>query len=79
MRDYQKLETPQLIELDSEYGFIIATEIDISEINNGIIFIKGRSYNYENGEIEKGRIREIQYNSMFDAQYELDEEGNFID
>ncbi|MGN7243270.1 hypothetical protein ACTHQC_07310 [Bacillus paralicheniformis] len=79
MRDYQKLEAPQLIELDGEYGFIIAPKIDISEMRNGIIFMTGQSYNYEDGEVKKGRIIEVECRTMFDARRELDGNGNIID
>lgn len=78
MRNYQKLEEPQLVELDGELGFIIVAEIDISEIKNKIIFMRGESFNYEDGTIEKQRIKEIQYSVNEDSYYELDEKGNVL-
>ncbi|MCY7774924.1 MULTISPECIES: hypothetical protein [Bacillus] len=79
MKDYQKLETPQLIELAGEYEFIIATKIDISEIRSGIIFMKGQSCNYENGEILEGNIKEVSYSVMQNEYFDLDEKGKVID
>lgn len=78
MRDYHKLEPAQLIELDSEYEFIIATEIDISEIRSGIIFMKGQSYYYEHGELVKLNLKEISYSVMQNEYFNLDEKGNVI-
>ncbi len=79
MRDFQKLETPQLIELEGEIGFIIATEIDVSEMRNSIIFMKGKSYNYEDGEMDPQGIKEVQYSLSEDAYHEVDEHGRIID
>lgn len=79
MRDYQKLDNPQLMQLDSEYGFIIATEIDLSLINNGILLLKGRSYDYENGDVIKRNVKEIQYSIMENSRFDLDENGKVID
>jgi hypothetical protein len=79
MRYFQKLKEPQLVELEGEMGFVIVTEIDISEIKNGLIFMKGQSYNYENGELEKHHAKEIQYSTNEDAYYSVDENGEVID
>lgn len=79
MSEYQKLDAPQLTLMDSEYGFIVATEVDLSLINNGIILLKGRSYDYENGEVIKGDIKEIQYSIMENCRFDLDENGKVID
>lgn len=79
MNDYQKLENPKLVELDSELGFIIATEIDLSLFNNGILLLKGQSYDYENGEVVKGNVKEINYSFMENGHFDLDENGKVID
>ncbi|WP_226035697.1 hypothetical protein [Aquibacillus saliphilus] len=79
MRYFQKLKEPQLVELESEMGFVIVTEIDMSQMKNGLIFLKGQSFNYEDGEVEKCRDKEIQYSTNEDAYYEIDEQGNTID
>jgi hypothetical protein len=79
MSDYQKLDTPQLMLLDSELGFIIATEIDLSLINNGVILLKGHSYDYENGVVVKGNVKEISYSISENSRYDLDDNGKVID
>lgn len=79
MSDFQKLNNPQLTLLDSEFGFIVATEIDLSLINNGVILLKGHSYDYENGEVIKGNIKEISYSISENCRYNLDENGKVID
>lgn len=79
MEYFQKLQEPQLVELEGEMGFIIATEIDISQMKNGLIFMRGQSYNYEDGELEKGKVKVVQYSTNEDAYYELDENGKPID
>jgi hypothetical protein len=47
MSEFQKIENPQLIELEGENGFIIATEIDLSMISNKVVLFKGKYYNYD--------------------------------
>lgn len=79
MRNFQTLKEPQLVELEGEYGFVIVTEIDVSHMKIGLIFMKGQSFNYENGEIENGGEKEIQYSTNEDAYYDFDEQGNIID
>jgi hypothetical protein len=76
---FQKLKEPQLVELEGEMEFVLVTEIDISEMRNGIIIMKGQSYNYENGELEKRHIKEIQYSTTEDGYHDLDENGNMIE
>lgn len=77
--NYQKLPEHQLVELDGEMGFVIVTEIDLSHMKNGIIFMRGQSYNYESGEVKKGRIKEIEYVVVENVYYDLDENGKIID
>lgn len=79
MKDYQKLENPQLMQLDGEYGFFIATEIDLSLINNGVMLLKGRSYSYESGEVARGFVVEVEYSITGNARYYLDNNGKVID
>jgi hypothetical protein len=77
--EYQKLDVPQLVQLDSEFGFIVATEIDLSLINNGVIQLRGRSYDYESGEVIKGNVKEINYSIAENGRYDLDDNGKVID
>jgi hypothetical protein len=79
VNEYQKLDTPQLVQLDSEFGFVIATEIDLSLINNGIILLRGRSYDYENGEVIKGNVKEVNYSIAENSRFDLDDDGKVID
>ncbi|MCT8138623.1 hypothetical protein H1D32_13255 [Anaerobacillus sp. CMMVII] len=79
MDEFQKLENPQLVELDGEYGFVIVTEIDMSLIKSGVIVMRGKSYNYESGEIIKSNDKEIQYSIHENAYYNLDDNGKVID
>ena len=79
MNGFQTLENPQLVELDGELGFVIATEVDLSLIKNGWIYMRGQSYNYENGELLKGKEKELHYNIMEKAYYDLDKDGKIID
>lgn len=79
MKEFQKLETPQLIELDDEKKFVIVTEIDLSEMKNHLIFMRGKSYNYEIGQVIEGKLVEIQYSVTEDGYCRIDENGNFID
>ena len=78
MNGFQTLENPQLVELDGESGFVIATEVDLSVIKNGWIYMRGQSYNYENGELLKGKVKELQYNIKENAYFDLDEDGKVI-
>lgn len=78
-KEYQKLETPQLVELQNDLGFIIATEIDLSLFKNGLLFLKGRSYDFESGEVLQGNVKEVQYSISEDSYYNLDENGKVID
>lgn len=67
MHDFQKLNNPQLVELEGEYGFIIATDVDVSEIRNGLMFMQGESYNYDDGELTNQGKRKVQYSLNEDA------------
>ena len=78
MNDFQMLENPQLVELDGESGFVIATEVNLSVIKNGWIYMRGQSYNYENGELLKGKVKELHYNIREDAYFDLDKDGKAI-
>jgi len=73
MRDFQKLDQPQLVELQGELGFVIVTEIDVSEMKNSLLFMRGKAYNYENGELTETGIKEIQYSVNEGAYYNVDE------
>ena len=79
MNIFQKLDSPQLVELDGELGFVIATEVDLSLIKNGWIYMRGQSYNYENGELIKRKVKELHYNIIERAYYDLDKDGKVID
>jgi hypothetical protein len=79
VRNFQELNEPQLVELESEQKFVIVTEIDLSEIKNQIIFMKGRLYGYEGGLVTEHEEAEIQYSLTEDAWYRLDENGKVID
>ncbi len=79
MNDFQKLETPQLVELDGEIGFVIVTLVDLSLMKNGLIRMRGQSYNYESGDLVKGKVKEIQYDFMEKAYFDIDENGKIID
>ncbi|PLR72236.1 hypothetical protein [Bacillus sp. UMB0728] len=79
MKEYQKLDTPQLVELQNELGFIIATEIDLSLAKNGVLLLKGRSYDFESSEVVQGNFKEVQYTLSEDSNYDLDEDGKVID
>ncbi|WP_373896401.1 hypothetical protein [Virgibacillus sp. CBA3643] len=79
MNGYQKLEQPQLVELEGEIGFVIVTEIDISETKNGMIFMRGESYNYEDGTLEKQRTKEIQYSTTEESYFDTNEYGKILD
>ena len=72
LHEYQKLEIPLLVELQNELGFIIATEIDLSLIKHGIVLLKGCSYDFESGEVIKGKKTEVKYSISEDSYYDLD-------
>ena len=71
MKNYQKLEEPQLIELDGENGFIIATLIDMSQMKNKVILLKGKSFSYDEGEVKDCGIKEIQYSLEEEGYYNI--------
>lgn len=79
MKEYQKLEVPQLVELQNDLGFIIATEIDLSLTKHGVLLLKGRSYDFESGEVIQGNVKEVKYTISEDIYYNLDENGKAID
>lgn len=79
MEEFQKLENPRLIHLDSENGVIIATEIDLSILSNKIIFFKGKYYNYDDGQMVGGNMMQVQYSLSQDAYFKLDENGEILD
>ena len=75
---YQKLTESKLIRLEGEYGFIIATEIDISNIENGVMLFRGDGYNYEDlkkAELDSKGLIEIQFSVEEDQYHLLDDEG----
>ncbi|MFS0560095.1 hypothetical protein AB1K91_05095 [Terribacillus sp. 179-K 1B1 HS] len=76
--DYQKLSEPKLIELDSVFGFVIATEISL-DIAIGMISFRGKSYEYDDGNLQESEIKEINYSIKLESYFELDEKGNVID
>jgi len=76
--NYQKLTEPKLIKLEGELGFIIATEIDISNIENGVMLFRGDGYNYDNlkkTELDSKGLIEIQFSVEEDQYHLLDDEG----
>lgn len=75
MKNYQKIETPQLIELDGENGFIIATSIDLSQIKNKLVLFKGKSFNYDEGEVKGCGIKELQYSLEEEGYYNVGDEN----
>lgn len=77
--DFQKLENPQLLHLENENGFIIATEIDMTNINNKIILFRGTYYNYDDGKATEGNVSQVQYSLSEDTFFKLGENGNPID
>ncbi|MBL4951044.1 hypothetical protein JK635_02165 [Neobacillus sp. YIM B02564] len=79
MSEYQKLENPQLLHLENENGFIIATKIDMSNINNKIVLFRGKYYNYDDGEMTGGNSAEVQYSLSEDVFFQLDKDNNPID
>ena len=79
MNGFQTLDNPQLVELDGESGFVIVREVDLSLMKNGWIYMRGQSYNYENGDLLKGKAKELHYNIMEKAYYDLDKDGKIID
>lgn len=79
MENYTKLNEPQLIELDSELGFVIATHVDFSLIKNGVIIFKGESYDYENGKVQKQHDKEVRFDVIQNCYYNLDDKGKVID
>jgi len=79
MRYWQKLGVPELINLEKDLEFVIVTDIDLSEMKNNLIFMKGKYYDYEDGIVEEIGIKEIQYSVDEDGNSEIDENGNYID
>lgn len=79
MRAFQRLETPQLVELGSETTFVIVTEIDVSEMKNGLIFMRGKAFHYDDGNVGQGGSKEIQYSVTEDAHFEINSAGEIID
>jgi len=78
--NYHKLTEPKLIKLENELGFIIATEIDISNIENGVMLFRGKGYNYENlkkmgVELDSKGLIEMQFSVGEDQYHLLDDEG----
>lgn len=79
-RHYEKLEEPQIIELDSHLAFVLATEVDFTHLKYGLIFFKGKHYDYEDGEVVfvKEYI-ELQYSLSQDGYSTMDETGKIMD
>ena len=75
MKNYQKLEEPQLIELDGENGFIIATLIDMSQMKNKLVLFKGEYFNYDEGEVKGCGIKELQYSLEEEGYYNVGNEN----
>lgn len=79
-REYQKLEYPKLIELQNDLTFIIATEIDVSLVDKGLLFMRGHIYDYENAEVIKRENKVEICHRVNEASYDkIDEFGNLID
>lgn len=79
-RHYEKLEEPQLIEVDSHLAFALATEIDITHLKYGLIFFKGKLYSYENEEVTfEDEYIELQYSLSQDAYTKMDKTGKLMD
>jgi len=76
--NYQPIE-PRLIKLEGEYGFIIATEIDISNIENGVMLFRGNGFGYDDGILTTKNRMEIQFGVEEDQHHLLDDKGNAID
>jgi len=79
VRNFQKLEIPQLVELEKYLEFVIATEIDVSEMINKIILMRGDIFNYEDGEITEEPTVEIQYSLSEDGHFGVDKNGEPLD
>lgn len=58
--------------------FVVVTEIDITEMKNNIIFMRGKTFNYEDGIVEEIGVKEIQYSLSEDGHCEVDENGKPI-
>lgn len=77
--EFQKLEYPKIIELESDLSFIIAEYLDISHLNMGVIHFKGSLYNYDDC-----KIRVIYENVIIDystkevSYSEVDLQNNII-
>lgn len=79
-RHWEKLEEPQIIELDSHLAFVLATEVDYTDLKIGIIFFKGKHYNYEDGDVVfENEYIELQYSISQDGYLSMDETGKYID
>lgn len=79
-RYWEKLEEPQIIELDSHLAFIVATEVDLTGVRYGLIKFRGSQYEYEDGIVElENEIFEVDYQLTQNGYCAVDKEGNYID
>lgn len=77
---WEKLEEPQIIELDSHLAFVVATEVDLSGVKYGFINLRGRQYEYEEGVVGlENETVEISYHLTQNGYCAVDKEGNYID
>lgn len=77
---YEKLEEPQIIELDSHLGFVLATEIDVSSLKYGLISFKGKHHSYENEEVTfEGEYIEMNYSLSHEGNISMDKTGKVMD
>lgn len=79
-RYWEKLEEPQIIELDSHLAFVLATEVDFTHLKYGLIFFKGKHYDYEDGEVVfEDEYIELQYSLAQDGYITMDKTGKVMD
>lgn len=67
---FMKLENPVLYKTENDNDFIIVTHIDLDNISNRIMLVKGKLYNYDDGKALGGSDVEMQLdlteNGIFD-------------
>lgn len=78
MPNYQKLEEPQIIEIDSHLCFVVATEIDLTQLKNGLVSFRGKSYEYEDGEVVEGNIMTVNNSLVHEGYLEFDKNGKCL-
>ena len=66
---YEKLTEPKIIELDSSMEFLLATEVDLSNVVNGIIYFRGEHYTFESGTVACE-------NEKYELRYSIKQNGH---